>query len=125
MVQLGIANSRMKDFYDIWSVLNLFDFTGEILSQAIKETFLRRKTELPKGQPIAFTEEFYSDLSKRQQWGGFVQRNHLQIEQKELPEIMISISSFLMPVLEALSNERDFSSLWPVGGPWLACPAKL
>jgi predicted nucleotidyltransferase component of viral defense system len=44
MVQLGIANSRMKDFYDIVVLSRMFEFDGQLLVQAIRATFERRKT---------------------------------------------------------------------------------
>ena len=39
MVHLGIANSRMKDFYDIWVMARSFDFDGSVLKTAIERTF--------------------------------------------------------------------------------------
>lgn len=45
MVKLGLANSRMKDFYDIWTLSQEFDFDGSVLSAAILATFNRRRTE--------------------------------------------------------------------------------
>jgi len=42
MVMLGIANSRMKDFYDLWFMAKEWEFDGLILGRAIKATFDRR-----------------------------------------------------------------------------------
>lgn len=39
MVYRGQLNSRMKDFYDVWSLATHFRFEGSILAQAIWETF--------------------------------------------------------------------------------------
>ena len=47
MVKLGILNSRMKDFYDVWLLSRMFDFKGETLSEAIEKTFKNRKTPIP------------------------------------------------------------------------------
>ena len=47
MVMLGIGNSRMKDFYDLWFLARQFAFEGEALCKAIKGTFDRRGTPLP------------------------------------------------------------------------------
>ncbi|MFW5798421.1 MAG: nucleotidyl transferase AbiEii/AbiGii toxin family protein, partial [Planctomycetota bacterium] len=46
MVALGIANSRMKDFYDLWVLARDFEFRGELLCRALKATFRRRKTTI-------------------------------------------------------------------------------
>ena len=50
MVKLGITNSRMKDFFDVWFLSRRFDFDGVTLHKAIHATFARRLTALaPKG----------------------------------------------------------------------------
>ena len=61
MVMLGIANSRMKDFYDIWKLAKDFEFSGEILQTAIQATFTRRATQLPTTPQVALTSEFAED----------------------------------------------------------------
>lgn len=61
MVMLGIANSRMKDFYDLWFLSQKFEFEGEALSLAIKATFERRQTSVPHVPPLALTPEFSLD----------------------------------------------------------------
>ena len=38
-VSLGLVNSRYKDFYDIYILINKFDLSGYELKEAIKETF--------------------------------------------------------------------------------------
>lgn len=67
MVRLGIANSRMKDFYDVWILLREFDFKGEILCKAIQATFERQKTPLPESTPLALSTEFSKDTIKQTQ----------------------------------------------------------
>lgn len=76
MVKLGIANSRMKDFYDLEALSRNLDFDGKMLGQAIRKTFERRGTELPAGgTAVAFTPEFYNDTDKKKQWTAFGTRN--------------------------------------------------
>jgi hypothetical protein len=58
MVLLGGANSRMKDFYDVWFLSRRFEFDGQTLVQAMRATFDRRKTKLPTGIALALTQEF-------------------------------------------------------------------
>ena len=53
MVKLGILNSRMKDFYDIWLLSHTFDFDGEVLAEAVNRTFKNRKTDL-NTEPAVF-----------------------------------------------------------------------
>jgi hypothetical protein len=72
MVILGIANSRMKDFYDLWFLATHFEFDGQLLSTAIQMTFDRRRTLIPSFPPLALTTEFSQDQSKVAQWNAFL-----------------------------------------------------
>ncbi len=69
MVKLGLLNSRMKDFYDIWFLSRTFDFKGETLVEAIAKTFKKRKTPLPN-EPTIFDPSFMRDKNKQAQWHG-------------------------------------------------------
>lgn len=71
IVTLGMANSRMKDFYDLLSLSREFPFEGKLLSEAFQKTFTRRGTQLPREMPVAFTPEFFEDADKKKQWAGF------------------------------------------------------
>jgi predicted nucleotidyltransferase component of viral defense system len=68
MVLLGRANSRMKDFYDIWILSKSYTFDDDRLPRAIAATFARRKTAVPTEIPDALTAAFASDPNKQQQW---------------------------------------------------------
>ena len=65
MVSLGIANTRMKDFYDVWMMATTFEFDGETLAAALVATFRRRSTTLPIDAPVALSPEFATDTAKR------------------------------------------------------------
>jgi Nucleotidyl transferase AbiEii toxin, Type IV TA system len=39
LVKLGMANTRMKDFYDLWKLSHDVNFDGTLLTDAIKSTF--------------------------------------------------------------------------------------
>ncbi len=59
MVKLGVLNSRMKDFYDIWMLCYEFDFAGEMLAEAVQRTFENRDTPISADPAIfhlAFAE---------------------------------------------------------------------
>jgi predicted nucleotidyltransferase component of viral defense system len=68
MMVLGIANSRMKDFFDVWTLASTYNFEMDALSRAVRSTFDRRRAELPRGTPLALTSEFLEDPSKKLQW---------------------------------------------------------
>jgi Nucleotidyl transferase AbiEii toxin, Type IV TA system len=58
LVSLGMLNSRMKDFFDLWAISRMFPFEGPVLSDALRATFIRRATPLPAETPIALTQAF-------------------------------------------------------------------
>lgn len=118
MVKLGMANSRMKDYHDIWALCREFDFSGEVLTRAIGATFKRRKTELPKGIPVGLSEEFSADASKQRQWVAFVKRGRLKNSEPDLSKVMASVRAFLQSPAEAATANKIFNVLWPKGGPW-------
>lgn len=111
-VRLGIANSRMKDFYDLWAMARTFDFDGELLCAAIRKTFERRKTDLPKTAPTAFTPEFYEDKTKQTQWQAFLGKGLAAKESLPLAEVTTMLRSFLMPPTEALVSGKEFRVRW-------------
>lgn len=72
MVALGKANSRMKDFYDLWVLSRTYAFDTQRLAQAIAATFTRRQTAIPEVLPDAFTPEFFNNEGKQKQWAAFI-----------------------------------------------------
>jgi Nucleotidyl transferase AbiEii toxin, Type IV TA system len=117
MVKLGILNSRMKDFFDIWLLSRRFDFDGSILAKAITKTFSTRGTKIP-AEPLALTDAFAKDTTKATQWRGFVRRNRLSEAPKDLTEVIVSIGAFLKPISESLAADHVFKSIWKAPGPW-------
>jgi predicted nucleotidyltransferase component of viral defense system len=120
MVALGIANSRMKDFYDIWYLCQHFRFEGKIVSQAIKATFDRRRTRVPVTLPLALTADFSEDAIKKKQWKAFIHRGKLKISQESLEAVIAVLQFFLIPPTEAITQEIEFDLIWNPGGPWEA-----
>ena len=121
MVKLGQLNSRMKDFFDIWSLARQFEFDGSALADAIAKTFSRRKTplELP---PYALTESFSSDPQKTAQWNAFLRKSRLPSLPGGLSEITTAIAAFLLPVAASAREGRTVPSRWTPPGPWQEMP---
>lgn len=119
MVVLGIANSRMKDFYDLNVLARDFAFDGASLTRAIKATFKRRKTEIPHETPFALTEDFGRDQTKSVQWRAFVSKGDFQQDVPEFPDVLLHLREFLLPPLKAASGQADVPKDWSPGGPWV------
>jgi predicted nucleotidyltransferase component of viral defense system len=118
MVFLGIANSRMKDFFDVWFLATNFEFEGAVLSRAIQATFERRKTDLPMIAPVALTKGFSEDDAKMKQWKAFVSKAALLPKTTALDEIVQAIAAFVLPPLEAARDGGSFKATWKPKGPW-------
>ena len=69
----SIANSRMRDFYDLYILLKLRGQTinAKILANAVNATAQRRGTQelLPDGKTIL--QETFADKNMRQSWGRY------------------------------------------------------
>ena len=98
MVKLGIANTRMKDFHDIWFLSQRFEFDGPTLRKAIDATFARRQTNLPP-LPEALTDAFGNDPTKQVQWAAFLRRNSLTGLPERFSEVVDGLRNFFEPVL--------------------------
>lgn len=99
MIKLGVLNSRMKDFYDIWLLSRQFDFESEKLAEAIRLTFERRGTTLP-AKVEAFDKTFID--AKQVQWAAFwkrLQQGHVPLS---FQEVISEVEGFLAPIISAL-----------------------
>lgn len=94
MVALGQANSRMKDFYDIWALIRAYQFEGDRLARAIAATFQRRETEIPVEPPVALTTAFSADPAKQKQWTAFI--DNIGGARVSLADVIADIGGFLM-----------------------------
>lgn len=115
---LGIANSRMKDYFDLCILARHTDFDGELLCRAIHATFERRRTPLPDGAPFGLSDEFAQDRQKQTQWQAFLRKNAL-IE-LQLSEVVVGLRAFLSPPLDALRQAAAFPLAWHAGSGWAA-----
>lgn len=118
LVVLGMANTRMKDFYDLWVMSRRFEFDGQRLTDAIRATFARRETAVPTRVPLALTDEFYRDQVKQAQWLGFRRRIGAAFDEASLEDVALAIREFLMPPLESVRQCVEFSGRWKGSGSW-------
>lgn len=102
LTSLGMLNSRMKDYFDLWILAKHSDFDGLILSRAVAATFERRRTAVPTGVPIGLSDEFVNDAQKGKQWQGFLRKNAL--DPMPLATVVVDLRDFLMPVLAAIAT---------------------
>lgn len=115
MVQLGIGNSRMKDFFDLWHLARTYEFDGRQLADAIRATFARRTTAVPADPPVALSDEILIDPAKLAQWAAFLRS--MKRSEPGWREVIGFLRPFLLPLLTA-AHVGSVPGRWPPGGPW-------
>lgn len=119
MVKLGVLNSRVKDFFDIWLLSRQFNFDGPILTQAVAKTFVTRGMVMPVS-PVALTGVFANEPAKQTQWQGFIRKSSLRAAPASFVEVVEGISNFLGPVAGAIAKGEILNGTWKAPGPWRA-----
>ena len=100
MVELGIANSRMKDFFDIYTISEIMGLNRSALQHAILATFERRDTALDIENIYVFSDEFKNDDGKSKQWSAFVRKNQLSLV-LSFKDVVEHIEAYLLDALRA------------------------
>ena len=109
MTTLGTANSRMKDFHDVWMLAGNFEFDGRTLQSALERTFHARRTDLPDDSHVIFSEEFAE--AKSAQWKTFTRRIK-STRDIEMEQVVQQIRKFLLPVVMASRQGVLFKKKW-------------
>lgn len=118
LVELELANTRLKDFFDLWKLSQTLTFDSEILMRAIAATFKQRGTPLPTTLPLALTAAFYDDPNRQAQWKGFLRRARLEAEAIPLADVATTIAAFLLPLTQAAATNGSLKKHWPPGENW-------
>jgi len=116
LTSLGMLNSRMKDFFDLWVLAKHSDFDGTVLTRAVAATFERRQTAIPQGLPIGLRDEFINDAQKEKQWQAFLRKNAL--DPMPLAVVIADLREFLLPVLSSISARASYDMAWRSGDGW-------
>ena len=117
IVSLGMLNSRLKDYFDLWLLSERFDFDYLLLKQAIARTFQRRESELPKEVPIGLTSDFFLDAIKQSQWRAFLRKVAPEQRPDNLQSAVERIVAFLRPFM---TSEIFLFERWKAGKRWMS-----
>tara|TARA_B100000678_G_scaffold153122_1_gene127831 strand:- start:9348 stop:10214 length:867 start_codon:yes stop_codon:yes gene_type:complete len=102
IVALGIANGRMKDFYDLWAIPRSIQVPDDELDAALAATFGRRGTAIPTERPGGLTPEMADDANKQRQWKAYAAS--IELEHVELREVVDAIWTLIGPACERLAR---------------------
>lgn len=112
MVLLGIANSRMKDYYDIWYLSQKFAFDSALLASVVAATFKRRRLSIPDGVPTGLSTLFAEDKQKLQQWSALLRNIAADDRALRLQDVLRDLRQFFQPLLRALREGTTWDRRW-------------
>jgi hypothetical protein len=118
MVVLGDANSRTKDYYDLYQIPGVLAFDGPMFVESIRRTFARRATNIPAEPPEGLRDAFARNPLHATRWRAFLAKGQLRVAETEFLGVVAGIRRFAQPVLEAARDGQPFVQHWPPGGPW-------
>lgn len=95
MIELSVANSRMKDFYDVYKLLTDNEFDNDTLEEAIIATFENRETSYTENHAL-FSADFATNTMRKRSWTAFLNKINRDKE-LEFEEVMRLITEKLMP----------------------------
>lgn len=121
IVELDMKNSRMKDFYDIWTLSNTFEFDLQMLSATVRATFERRRRPLPSEPPTGLSKRFSDDAGKRLQWNAFLRKTGITPPHPDFGEVVERVGRFLEPVRNEIIESSGWKARWnPMDGAWIS-----
>lgn len=100
VVKLALVNTRMKDFYDLWTILKSYEIQADKLGMAIREVFANRRTPLKR--PVAFTAEFYNNKETQYRWNNFL--SAMGKQQVKFEDVILELSKFSSAFFESEST---------------------
>lgn len=120
MIEIGLANSRMKDYHDLWMLSRTLEFDGHDLADAMRATFERRDTELPAETPAELAREYTRQPETSRMWGTY--RKGPSAAASDLPEdlqeVADAIAAFVMPASIAAARVALFDQTWTPTTGW-------
>lgn len=102
------GTSRMKDFYDIYYLSEVFGFNGAILKKALEATLKNRKRVMEQ-EVFDEIDSFIKDDFLNAQWLAYEPAKEKGIEFRM---VINRVSDFLKPVYIAILEQKEFDYSW-------------
>lgn len=109
IVSLGDANSRYKDFYDIYILADRYDCDGTELEEAVRETFEHRGTGFD--DIFAFTDDFLASEIHQSRWKSFLKKKRALVNAK-LDDVVTILRTLLLPIVDSITSGKDYLAQW-------------
>jgi predicted nucleotidyltransferase component of viral defense system len=105
MVALGVANGRMKDYYDLWAIPKSLEIDSEDLDAAINATFERRRTAVPANRPPGLSAAMIEDETKQRQWRAYA--DSIELEGIGLADVIDAVWALVGPSCARLNAQQN------------------
>lgn len=109
IVSLGDANSRYKDFYDIYILADRYELDGAELKEAIRKTFEHRKTEFD--DIFVFKDDFATSEIHQSRWKAFLKKKKALVS-AEFDDVINLLRTLLLPIVDSITNDREYTAKW-------------
>jgi len=110
-IDLAEANSRMKDFRDLYVLAVTTPFDGAVITQAVARTFERRGTSL-SWESTVMTAGFARDADRQSAWAGYLRKERIDSVPSSFDAVMAVILEFVGPPFRAASEGSPFRRRW-------------
>jgi len=115
MVNLGMLNSRLKDYYDVW-ICKQVGFDSTLLG-AIQTTFAHRNTKIPDALPEGLSDAYVT--RGQPGWRAFCKRIGQPQLLDQFPQVVTELREFAMPAFMALAQNKEVSGRWDPAKGWV------
>ena len=123
MIELDMANSRMKDFYDIRAYSHHLAFDGATLAKLIAATFSHRATRLPALPPDCVHCGVLRTGVTPAAVAGFLQAYRGAGSRRPICRRRDGCGGIRHAAGHAAAGSSPFQRKWLPGGPWTGPPA--
>lgn len=111
IVRYGLVNSRLKDYFDLWTIAQLTGQPTDALSDAIRATFARRSTPVPVEMPVGLTGGFSANAENQRAWIAYLNRSGLAGKPPaRLEGVVESIVEYIDQALSAAAVPKDVNA---------------
>lgn len=116
IVSRGLANSRLRDYYDLWLLSTLRTYEGAQVATAVRATFGHRGTDVPADVPVGLSSAFFGNPDKQAAWRSFLSSRRVEAA-PDLEDVCEAIIAFIMP--PAAASGSSYSLTWNPSSGWL------
>jgi predicted nucleotidyltransferase component of viral defense system len=117
MLHRGTINSRMKDYFDLWTLSRSRSFDGALLADAIRKTCDHRETPVASRLDV-LKQSLQPDQAKQMQWKAFLRRIGPGDAPEQFSDVSRAVAGFIIPIAESIALDEPFQNHWPPLGPW-------